>query len=111
MSLNFHKMVLCALAGFMAVIAFAAELAAQPADPKRGYLGETRSSYSVFVFGDSLAAGLWAGMNRMTKGNARIKVNGRFKESKSRLSSQTLSTCHSPTSEKTIQKSTLSWPP
>ena len=45
-----------------------------------GYLGKSRSEYSIFVFGDSLAAGLWAGSRRIAKQNPRLKIKGRFKE-------------------------------
>ncbi len=54
---------------------------AQQASPGAGYLGKSRSEYSIFVFGDSLAAGLWAGSQRAAKGNRRLKIKGRFKES------------------------------
>ena len=54
---------------------------AQQASPGAGYLGKSRSEYSIFVFGDSLAAGLWAGSQRAAKGNPRLKIKGRFKES------------------------------
>ena len=53
---------------------------AQQASPGAGYLGKSRSEYSIFVFGDSLAAGLWAGSQRAAKGNRRLKIKGRFKE-------------------------------
>lgn len=53
---------------------------AQQASSGGGYLGKSRSEYSIFVFGDSLAAGLWAGSQRAAKGNRRLKIKGRFKE-------------------------------
>ena len=63
------------------VIAGATQRAtAQQAESGGGYLGKSRSEYAVFVFGDSLAAGLWAGSQRVVKGNPRLKVKGRFKE-------------------------------
>ncbi len=53
---------------------------AQQAETGTGYLGSSRSEYSIFVFGDSLAAGLWAGSQRAAKGNQRLRIKGRFKE-------------------------------
>lgn len=44
------------------------------------YLGEPKETYQVFVFGDSLAAGLFAGMSRMADGDLRLSVDGRFKD-------------------------------
>jgi hypothetical protein len=44
------------------------------------YLGEPKETYQVFVFGDSLAAGLFAGMSRMAEGDLRISIDGRFKD-------------------------------
>ena len=44
------------------------------------YLGEPKETYQVFVFGDSLAAGLFAGMSRMAEGDLRISFDGRFKD-------------------------------
>ena len=38
--------------------------AAQQSSQGAGYLGKSRSEYSIFVFGDSLAAGMWAGSQR-----------------------------------------------
>lgn len=54
-----------------------------PADAQQaggGFLGKSRSEYSVYVFGDSLAAGLWAGSRRVAAGIDRLKISGRFKE-------------------------------
>jgi hypothetical protein len=60
---------------------------AQPAEPapqapqaKRNTYLPAQESYDVFVLGDSLAGGLYAGMERLTIGNKEIKVGGRFKE-------------------------------
>lgn len=41
---------------------------------------EQRDSYSVFIIGDALAGGLWAGMDRATRGDAKLRVTGRYKE-------------------------------
>ncbi len=45
-----------------------------------GYLGKGKDQYSVFVFGDALAGGLWAGAARISKGHPRLKLNGRYRE-------------------------------
>ena len=47
---------------------------------KRNTYLPAQDSYDVFVLGDSLAGGLYAGMERLTIGNKEIKVGGRFKE-------------------------------
>jgi hypothetical protein len=44
------------------------------------YVGMPQESYEVFVFGDSLAAGMFAGMSRMAEGDLRISIDGRFKD-------------------------------
>lgn len=44
------------------------------------YLGEPRTGYSIYFFGDSLAGGLWAGSTRMATDNPRLTTKGRFKE-------------------------------
>ncbi len=45
-----------------------------------GYIKQARDSYGVFVIGDALAGGLFAGMERMARGDQRLKVTGRYKE-------------------------------
>lgn len=51
------------------------------AQPKNiGYLGKGQDQYSMFIFGDALAGGLWAGSARITLGHPRIKLNGRYRE-------------------------------
>jgi hypothetical protein len=44
------------------------------------YLGQPKDTYQVFVFGDSLAAGMFAGMARMAEGDLRLSIDGRFKD-------------------------------
>jgi hypothetical protein len=44
------------------------------------YIGKPQETYQLFVFGDSLAAGLFSGMSRMAEGDLRIAVDGRFKD-------------------------------
>jgi hypothetical protein len=44
------------------------------------YLGLPQETYEVFIFGDSLAAGMFAGMSRMAEGDLRISIDGRFKD-------------------------------
>jgi hypothetical protein len=46
----------------------------------QSYLGQPKDSYQVFVFGDSLAAGMFAGMTRMAEGDLRLSIDGRFKD-------------------------------
>ena len=53
---------------------------AQQSSEGAGFLGKSRSEYSIFVFGDELAGGLWAGSRRVNKGNLRLKTQVRFKE-------------------------------
>ena len=45
------------------------------------YIGTEKDKYQVFVFGDSLGAGVWAGLGRMSAGDNRLVFNGRYKES------------------------------
>ena len=45
-----------------------------------GYLGKGRDQYKLFVFGDAMAGGLWAGMVRVAKGHPRLRLNGRYRE-------------------------------
>jgi hypothetical protein len=54
--------------------------AAKSALRSSSYVGEPKESYQVFVFGDSLAAGLFAGLSRMAEGDLRIAIDGRFKD-------------------------------
>ena len=51
-----------------------------PAPVKRNTYLPAQDSYDVFVLGDSLAGGLYAGMERLTIGDKELKVGGRFKE-------------------------------
>jgi hypothetical protein len=44
------------------------------------YLPGPRDSYKIFVIGDSLAGGLWAGLARLVRDDEQISVSGRFKE-------------------------------
>lgn len=68
---------ICAAVGLAGLVA-ALAIAAPPARAA-GYLGESRSSYDVFVFGDSLAAGLGAGLQRMLDQGSRLSLTGRFR--------------------------------
>jgi hypothetical protein len=54
--------------------------AAKVSSPRQSYIGEAQETYQVFVFGDSLAAGLFSGMSRMAEGDLRIAIDGRFKD-------------------------------
>src|SRR5690606_25261720 len=54
--------------------------AGEAAQAKRNTYLPAQDSYKVFVLGDSLAGGLFAGMERLTVGDKEIEVGGRFKE-------------------------------
>lgn len=47
---------------------------------RTSYIGASQETYQLFVFGDSLAAGLFSGMSRMAEGDLRIAIDGRFKD-------------------------------
>ncbi|MFO0990996.1 MAG: DUF459 domain-containing protein [Hyphomicrobiales bacterium] len=51
-----------------------------PVPAKRNTYLPAQDNYEVFVLGDSLAGGLFAGMERLTIGDKEIHVGGRFKE-------------------------------
>jgi lysophospholipase L1-like esterase len=55
-----------------------ARLEIVPSGPS--YIGVPQESYQLFVFGDSLAAGLFSGMSRMAEGDLRLAIDGRFKD-------------------------------
>jgi hypothetical protein len=55
-------------------------VAAKRGPPAFSYIGEAQETYQIFVFGDSLAAGLFSGMSRMAEGDLRIAIDGRFKD-------------------------------
>jgi uncharacterized protein len=79
---------LLALTAMLLMFAAAAQakppLSDQPPAAQGGgavsYVGLPQESYQVFVFGDSLAAGMFAGMSRMAEGDLRISIDGRFKD-------------------------------
>lgn len=48
--------------------------------PDPMYLNEVRSEYQVFVIGDSLAAGLWEALDRLSQDDSRFVLNARTKE-------------------------------
>ena len=64
----------------VALMVWLAAGAALAQDGGGSYLGEPRTGYSIYFFGDSLAGGLWAGSTRMAVGNPRLTTKGRFKE-------------------------------
>lgn len=67
-----------ALTALMLVLAAAL---AMPAAGRAGsYLPGPQETYKIFVIGNSLAGGLWAGLARQTQGDATLSVTGRFKE-------------------------------
>ncbi len=58
---------------------------AQKADPLKpktpfSYIKSQKPKYEVFVLGDSIAAGMWAGLRRISKGDRRLSFKGRYKE-------------------------------
>ena len=55
-------------------------VAPKASPPAFSYIGEAQETYQIFVFGDSLAAGLFSGMSRMAEGDLRIAIDGRFKD-------------------------------
>lgn len=61
-------------------IAFALVSTTSAQQSQIGYLGKGKDQYSVFIFGDALAGGLWAGSARVSLNHARIKLNGRYRE-------------------------------
>lgn len=69
----------CVCLALMVLIASSLESPAQQKGPSKPYLA-SKESYQVFVIGDSIAAGLWSGLTRAADGDARLSVNGRYKE-------------------------------
>jgi hypothetical protein len=57
-----------------------AKPAAKDTPLRNSYIGAAQETYQLFVFGDSLAAGLFSGMSRMAEGDLRIAIDGRFKD-------------------------------
>ncbi len=58
---------------------------AQKADPLKpktpySYIRAEKPRYEVFVLGDSIAAGMWAGLRRISQGDRRLSFKGRYKE-------------------------------
>lgn len=69
-----------ALAAWMLLSALAPALA-QKANPlNTSYIAEAKPRYEVFVLGDSIAAGMWAGLRRVAKDDGRLNFQGRYKE-------------------------------
>ena len=65
----------------MALVLVLLAVFAMPAAGRAGpYLSGPQETYKVFVIGDSLAGGLWAGVARQTQDDSTLTVNGRFKE-------------------------------
>ncbi|MGE4245355.1 MAG: DUF459 domain-containing protein, partial [Parvibaculaceae bacterium] len=62
------------------LLAAALGLAAGPRAAAAAAYLEQRENYSVFIIGDALAGGLWAGIDRASRGDARLRVSGRYKE-------------------------------
>ena len=72
-----HRLVIA----LILVLAGLAPSAAQKSDALvPSYIQEEKPRYEVFVLGDSIAAGMWAGLQRMSKGDGRLRFQGRYKE-------------------------------
>jgi len=67
------------LAGLALLVCLAGSPAARCED-RAPYVKQALETYSIFVIGDSLAGGLFAGMDRAARGDTKLKVAGRFKE-------------------------------
>ncbi|MEM1199972.1 MAG: DUF459 domain-containing protein [Pseudomonadota bacterium] len=44
------------------------------------YIKTKKPKYEIFVLGDSIAAGMWAGLRRISQGNRELNFKGRYKE-------------------------------
>ena len=54
---------------------------AQKANSLRtSYIAEEKPRYEAFVLGDSIAAGMWAGLRRVGEAEPRLRFQGRYKE-------------------------------
>lgn len=60
--------------------ALAQSAGAKKADAEYSYIKAKKSQYEIFVLGDSIAAGMWAGLRRMSEGNRELNFKGRYKE-------------------------------
>ncbi len=72
------------IAAAIVLISFALQISftnsAMAQNKQLGYLGQGRDQYSLFVFGDAMAGGLWAGLVRIAKDHPRLRINGRYRE-------------------------------
>ncbi len=64
----------------IAIVVFSMTGLANAQQDQIGYLGKGKDQYSVFIFGDALAGGLWAGSARLAPDHPKIKLNGRYRE-------------------------------
>ncbi|MEM7428947.1 MAG: DUF459 domain-containing protein [Pseudomonadota bacterium] len=77
----FSRLTIFLCIALLALGGLAPEAAAQKADALTGsYIKEQKLRYDVFVLGDSIAAGMWAGLRRVAKGDRRLNFQGRYKE-------------------------------
>ncbi len=72
--------VLAAFAAFVPATSMAQTVSAKKADAAFSYIKNKKAKYEVFVLGDSIAAGMWAGLRRVSKGDNRLSFKGRYKE-------------------------------
>lgn len=72
------------LAAFLATLAAAGAWAqkanALKSNQAYSYIQTKKPKYEVFVLGDSIAAGMWAGLRRVSQGEPRLSFKGRYKE-------------------------------
>lgn len=64
----------------LVLVIFAGLVPAGAQQAASGYLGKGKEQYTLFIFGDAFAGGLWAGLNRIAKNHPRLKINGRYRE-------------------------------
>ena len=69
-----------ALAAVLLCVAAPAAVAQKADSLRTAYIAEEKPKYQVFVLGDSIAAGMWAGLRRVGKSEPRLSFQGRYKE-------------------------------
>ncbi|MEM8687601.1 MAG: DUF459 domain-containing protein [Pseudomonadota bacterium] len=82
--MSIRSIALLALSALFGALATASSLA-QKADTLKpqeaySYIKAKKPKYEIFVLGDSIAAGMWAGLRRISQGNRELNFKGRYKE-------------------------------
>ena len=82
--MNVRHISALALAALFSALALTASWA-QKADTLKpqaaySYIKTKKPKYEIFVLGDSIAAGMWAGLRRVSQGNRSLNFKGRYKE-------------------------------